>query len=38
MDLTNLVRSSGIKKDALRYGRLAGINVGNDPDITSLFE
>ena len=31
--LAELVRQAGIEEDALRYGRFAGIDVGNDPDV-----
>jgi hypothetical protein len=37
MDLSDAVRASGIKQDALRRSGLAGINVGHDADIPATL-
>jgi hypothetical protein len=37
MDLTNAVRASRIKQDALRGSGLTGIDVGHDADIPATI-
>jgi hypothetical protein len=37
MDLTDAVRASRIKQDALRRGGLAGIDVGHDADVSATL-
>ena len=38
MNLTNLVGNTGVEEDTLSSGRLTGINVSHDTDITSFFK
>ena len=38
VDLTDLVGLAGVEQDALGRGRLAGINVGHDADVTRVLE
>src|SRR5262249_17465921 len=37
MDLTDLIRPTGVIQDALRGGRFTGIDVGHDADISHLL-
>src|SRR5579884_3140241 len=38
VDLADLVRASGVEKDPLRRRRLAGVDVGGDPDVAGALE
>ena len=38
MDIAHFVDSTGIKENALGRGRLAGINVRGDTDVTGPFQ
>jgi hypothetical protein len=37
VDLSDAVRASGIKQDALRRSGLTGIDVGHDADVSATF-
>jgi hypothetical protein len=38
MDLTDLVRSAGVVEDTLGRGRLTGVDMGDDADVTRALK